>query len=271
VLRDHLGMTGTKYGCGKALCGACTVHMDGMPTRSCSLPLSAVLGKSITTIEGLSADRSHPVQKAWIEIDVPQCGYCQSGQIMSAVALARQQSQSDRRGYRRRDGRQHLPLRHLFENTHGDSPRRGTHEEWNLSENERRDRRSAAASFLGTAAALGGGLVLALSLPAACAPSAPRAPPPAGGELNGVAERSARQSHHDPRRSLGNGAGRLYRAADAAGRGTRVSIDAIKVIAAPVGDAYINAGNGGQITGTSNSVRMPGTSCARRARRRAPC
>jgi aerobic-type carbon monoxide dehydrogenase small subunit (CoxS/CutS family) len=87
VLRDHLGMTGTKFGCGKALCGACTVHVDGQPTRSCSVPLSAVLGKSITTIEGLSPDHSHPVQKAWIEIDVPQCGYCQSGQIMSAVAL----------------------------------------------------------------------------------------------------------------------------------------------------------------------------------------
>lgn len=87
VLRDHLGMTGTKYGCGKALCGACTVHIDGVPMRSCSVPLVAALGKSITTIEGLSADRSHPVQKAWIEIDVPQCGYCQSGQIMSAVAL----------------------------------------------------------------------------------------------------------------------------------------------------------------------------------------
>jgi len=87
VLRDHLGMTGTKFGCGKALCGACTVHVDGAPTRSCSLPLAAAAGKSIATIEGLSNDRSHPVQKAWIELDVPQCGYCQSGQIMSAVAL----------------------------------------------------------------------------------------------------------------------------------------------------------------------------------------
>jgi aerobic-type carbon monoxide dehydrogenase small subunit (CoxS/CutS family) len=87
VLRDHLRMTGTKYGCGKGLCGACTVHVDGMPTRSCLLPLGAVTGKSVTTIEGLSKDRSHAVQKAWIEIDVPQCGYCQSGQIMSAVAL----------------------------------------------------------------------------------------------------------------------------------------------------------------------------------------
>ena len=87
VLRDHLGMTGTKFGCGRALCGACTVHVDGAPMRSCTLPLSAVLDRSITTVEGLSPDRSHPVQRAWIEIDVPQCGYCQSGQIMSAVAL----------------------------------------------------------------------------------------------------------------------------------------------------------------------------------------
>jgi isoquinoline 1-oxidoreductase subunit alpha len=87
VLRDHLNITGTKYGCGMALCGACTVHVDGAATRSCVLPLHAVAGRSITTIEGLSKDRSHAVQKAWLEIDVPQCGYCQSGQIMSAAAL----------------------------------------------------------------------------------------------------------------------------------------------------------------------------------------
>jgi aerobic-type carbon monoxide dehydrogenase small subunit (CoxS/CutS family) len=87
VLRDHLGMTGTKFGCGMALCGACMVHIDGAATRSCVLPLRAVEGKFITTIEGLSQDRSHVVQKAWLEIDVPQCGYCQSGQIMSAAAL----------------------------------------------------------------------------------------------------------------------------------------------------------------------------------------
>ena len=87
VLRDHLGMTGTKFGCGMALCGACTVHIDGAATRSCVLPLSAVVGRSITTIEGLSKDRSHAVQKAWLEIDVPQCGYCQGGQILAATAL----------------------------------------------------------------------------------------------------------------------------------------------------------------------------------------
>ena len=87
VLRDNLGLTGTKYGCGIALCGACTVHVDGAPVRACVTPLSAVAGKSITTIEGLSKDNSHPVQRAWIAIDVPQCGYCQSGQIMTAAAL----------------------------------------------------------------------------------------------------------------------------------------------------------------------------------------
>ena len=89
VLRDHLALTGTKFGCGRALCGACTVHVDGAAVRSCLLPLGAVEGKRVTTIEGLSKDRSHAVQRAWIELDVPQCGYCQSGQIMSAAALLR--------------------------------------------------------------------------------------------------------------------------------------------------------------------------------------
>ena len=93
VLRDTLGMTGTKFGCGLALCGACTVHIDGDTTRSCVTPISSVSGKKITTIEGLSPDRSHPVQRAWIEIDVPQCGYCQSGQIMSASALLAKKAQ----------------------------------------------------------------------------------------------------------------------------------------------------------------------------------
>jgi isoquinoline 1-oxidoreductase alpha subunit len=87
VLRDTLDLTGTKYGCGMALCGACTVHIDGEAARSCITPISAVAGKKVITIEGLSADGSHPVQRAWMEEDVPQCGYCQSGQIMSAVAL----------------------------------------------------------------------------------------------------------------------------------------------------------------------------------------
>ncbi len=87
VLRDLLGLTGTKFGCGMAQCGACTVHLDGKPLRSCVLPVAAAAGKSITTIEGLSTDGSHPVQRAWAELDVVQCGYCQPGQIMSAAAL----------------------------------------------------------------------------------------------------------------------------------------------------------------------------------------
>ncbi|MGJ8680199.1 (2Fe-2S)-binding protein [Paraglaciecola sp.] len=87
VLRDILQLTGTKFGCGMAQCGACTVHLDGQPIRSCVMPVSAIEGKSITTIEGISSDNSHAVQQAWIDHNVPQCGYCQSGQIMSAVAL----------------------------------------------------------------------------------------------------------------------------------------------------------------------------------------
>ena len=88
VLREHLGLTGTKYGCGIALCGSCTVHVDGQPMRSCALPMSGLnKNQKIITIEGLSDDGDHPVQKAWIEAQAPQCGYCQSGQIMQAVAL----------------------------------------------------------------------------------------------------------------------------------------------------------------------------------------
>ncbi len=87
VLRDHLNLVGTKYGCGIAQCGACTVHLDGSATRSCMLPVSSVGNSKITTIEGLSENGDHPVQKAWLEVDVPQCGYCQAGQIMTASAL----------------------------------------------------------------------------------------------------------------------------------------------------------------------------------------
>jgi isoquinoline 1-oxidoreductase alpha subunit len=87
VIRDHVGLTGTKYGCGAGLCGACTVHINGKAERSCQTPLAAVEGAKITTIEGLSADSSHPLQKAWIAEEVPQCGYCQSGQIMKAAEL----------------------------------------------------------------------------------------------------------------------------------------------------------------------------------------
>lgn len=87
ALRDLLGLTGTKYGCGQSLCGACTVHLDGKPVRSCTTPVSAAVGKEVTTIEGLSPDGKHPLQLAWVELGVPQCGYCQAGQLMTAAAL----------------------------------------------------------------------------------------------------------------------------------------------------------------------------------------
>jgi isoquinoline 1-oxidoreductase subunit alpha len=92
AIREDLRLTGTKYGCGMALCGACTVHLDGSPIRSCVTPISAAAGKKVTTIEGLSAQGTHPVQRAWVELDVPQCGFCQSGQIMSAAALLAQKA-----------------------------------------------------------------------------------------------------------------------------------------------------------------------------------
>jgi isoquinoline 1-oxidoreductase alpha subunit len=96
VIRDELGLTGTKFGCGAALCGACTVHLDGQAIRSCQTPVSAVQGRRVATIESLSRDNSHPLQVAWIRHDVPQCGYCQSGQLMSAAALlARNNNPSD--------------------------------------------------------------------------------------------------------------------------------------------------------------------------------
>jgi isoquinoline 1-oxidoreductase alpha subunit len=90
VIRDQLGLTGTKFSCGIAQCGACTLHIDGAPVRSCSVPVAAAIGKAVTTIEGLSPDGTHPVQLAWIELDVPQCGYCQSGMIMAVAALLAQ-------------------------------------------------------------------------------------------------------------------------------------------------------------------------------------
>ena len=92
VIREDLGLTGTKYGCGAAQCGACTVHLDGQAIRSCVTPISAAAGKKVTTIEGLSPQGTHPVQRAWVELDVPQCGFCQSGQIMSAAALLAQKA-----------------------------------------------------------------------------------------------------------------------------------------------------------------------------------
>ena len=126
VIRDQVGLTGTKFSCGIGQCGACTVHVDGQPIRSCSFPVSAAVGKSITTIEGLSRDGSHPLQLAWIELDAPQCGYCQSGMIMSALALlARNPKPTDADIDASRDER--VPLQQLSPRAQGDPPRRRAH------------------------------------------------------------------------------------------------------------------------------------------------
>ena len=125
ALRDLAGKTGPKFGCGIAACGACTVLLDGSPVRSCSLPVGEVSGE-IVTIEGLATDgKLHPVQQAWLDEQVAQCGYCQAGQIMSAVALIDEVAEPDRRGHRQRDERQSLPLRHLPAHSCGDQARRG--------------------------------------------------------------------------------------------------------------------------------------------------
>ena len=122
-LRDSLGMTGTKFGCGMALCGACTVHVDGQAVRSCVTQLASLNGKSVTTIEGLSPDGRHPVQQAWIEADVPQCGYCQSGQIMAAAALLAKRPKPTDADIDEVMKRQHLPLRDLSGYSPRHSPR----------------------------------------------------------------------------------------------------------------------------------------------------
>ena len=121
VLRDVLGMTGTKFGCGIAQCGACTVHIDGKPVRSCMLPVGAVRDRAVTTIEGIGATPvGAKVQKAWLDLEVIQCGYCQSGQIMSAAALLAATPNPGRFRHRRRDGGKYLPLRHLCAHSRGD-------------------------------------------------------------------------------------------------------------------------------------------------------
>jgi isoquinoline 1-oxidoreductase subunit alpha len=126
-LRDELGLTGTKYGCGISQCGACTVHLEGQATRACLATMQDVAGKTVVTIEGLSQAGDHPLQRAWLQHQVPQCGYCQSGQIMQAAALLREHCGADRRPDRRGHGWQHLPLRHLHAHPrcHQDRGRRG--------------------------------------------------------------------------------------------------------------------------------------------------
>ena len=121
VLRDHLDMKGTRFGCGIGMCGACTVHLNGIATRACVLPLSALEGGSVTTIEGLSEDGDHPLQTAWIEVQAPQCGYCQSGQIMQAAALLADRPQPTDADIDEVAERQSVPLHGLQAYSRGDS------------------------------------------------------------------------------------------------------------------------------------------------------
>ena len=125
-LRDLLELTGAKFGCGMGLCGCCTVHVEGKATRSCVTNMSDVAGKRITTIEGLNPNGDHPLQKAWRAVNVPQCGYCQAGQIMQAASLLARKAQADGSRNRRSDARQHLPLRNLSTDpAGGEDGRRG--------------------------------------------------------------------------------------------------------------------------------------------------
>ena len=158
VIRDHVGLTGTKFSCGIGQCGACTLHVDGRAVRSCSVPAATAIGKPILTIEGLSPDGSHPIQLAWKELDAPQCGYCQSGMIMSTLALLQRHAESDRRRHRRRDD-QRLPLQHLPPHPPGDSPGRRADEGAGMTSDVNR------REFLATVAAAQGAFVLGFWLP----------------------------------------------------------------------------------------------------------
>ena len=148
VIRDVVGLTGTKFGCGLAQCGACTVHLNGEPTRSCVTPASSAVGKTVTTIEGLSPTSSHALQLAWIAEQVPQCGYCQSGQLMSASALLTKHPDPTDARNRRRHDRQYLPVRHLSAHPPRDSPRGAGLRQMFITTKDTKDTKTRAISKL---------------------------------------------------------------------------------------------------------------------------
>ena len=166
VIRDEIGLTGTKFGCGIAQCGACTVHVNGEAVRSCGMQVGDVAGKTVTTIEGLSPDSKHPVQQAWLAEDVPQCGYCQSGQIMAAVAFLKEHPQADRRRHRRQS-HQYLPLRHLCPHPPRDPSRRGDDEDVSgeAAMNQIVKTSVTRRQFVVASASAAGGLAISVAFP----------------------------------------------------------------------------------------------------------
>ncbi len=242
VLRDNLQLTGTKYGCGIAECGACTVHLDGRAVRSCVTPVSMASGKQVTTIEGLAETAlGKTVQAAWQEVDVPQCGYCQSGQIMAATALLKEHAASERIADQRRDGRHPVPLRYLQPHPLGDPEcgetgreerrcRMKTEIETTLNNAVAQNRdvsNPARRKFFKDSAALVGGLVISFYLPVQgrprlCGRCAAEGRPACQRSLAAqrVHPHRAGRQHHHRRQQVRDGAGRLHLAADADRGGT---------------------------------------------------
>ena len=232
VLRDTLGLTGTKFGCGMALCGACTVHMDGRPIRSCVTPLSAVGAARSRRSKGLSGDRSHPVQRAWIELDVPQCGYCQSGQIMSAAALLSENPSPTDADIDAAMSRQYLSLRHLSAYPRGDPSRRpaqGRLSTTDVCEVSGHESRSGSRRHRPDAAELPQNRGARIRRASACAASARLLKKTRGerGRRCGAARAKCLAAHrrrrhdHLPVRQVRDGPGCVHGVADAARRGTR--------------------------------------------------
>ena len=270
VLRDHLELTGTKYGCGMALCGACTVHVDGAAVRSCVTPVSAVAGKRITTIEAVGATRAgRAVQTAWENLDVVQCGYCQSGQIMSAAALLAKTPQPTRRGYRQRDGGQRLPLRDLCAHPrrHQDRGQTGGADDMkrlidmSIENPQRRE-------FLQVAALAGGGFAIGI------VPHTGAAADGGARHAESVRAHERRQHGDGDRQAPRNGPGHLYRLADAGGRraGRRLGADPRRGRARRrQASTTTCCGARRRAPAAAPRWRIRSSRCARPARRRAPC
>ena len=269
VLRDVLGLTGTKYGCGMAQCGACTVHLDGQAARSCVLPASARCGQAGHDDRGPVAGRAHPVQHAWIEADVVQCGYCQPGQIMAAVRAAQGAAEADRRGHRRRAVREPLPLRHVPAHPRRRAPRRRAAGERPMSAVDA----AAVAGSSRRAAGAAAALAIGFHVPTGPAPRSAQEPPPAERRCR-PRTRSCASAPDDSRdrdpRARRDGPGHLDGARDAGRRGARPRLDEGPLRARAGGAAYAHTAYRHPDDRRVDERRGPSsTATARWARRRA--